>query len=80
MKLINGPYNGREIEDSGTVVVNLCIYDGGERVGAIGGIARYEPSADRSMAFWEGNTWNGKIEGIIPQIPDDLPGDEWKGK
>jgi hypothetical protein len=65
MTLINGPYNGREIEDAGTVVVNMCIYDPCQRVGSIGGIARYEPSADRSLAFWEGNTWSGPIVAIV---------------
>jgi len=65
MTLINGPYNGREIEDAGTVTLAMCIYDPCECVGAIGGIARYEPSPDRSLAFWEGNTWSGPIVAII---------------
>ena len=78
MTLINGPYNGREIADSGTVVCSMCIYDPCERVGAIGGIATYEPSADRSLAFYLGSTWGGKIIGIYPDQPDKLPGDEWR--
>jgi hypothetical protein len=63
--LINGPYNGRQIEDSGTVIVSMSVYDGGYRVGAKLGTARYEPSVDRRLAFWEGNTWHGELLGII---------------
>lgn len=78
--LISGPYNGRQIEDSGTVVIRMCIYDPAPVKGAKVGEARYEPSEDRSVAFWEGNTWLGTLEEIIDAGPDlpDLPGDEWK--
>jgi hypothetical protein len=67
MKLINGPYNGREIEDSGTVRLRMCITeDGTSRKGVRCGTALYEHSEDRSMAFWSHNEWDGTLEGVIP--------------
>jgi hypothetical protein len=60
MTLINGPYNGREIEDAGTVEIRMGIRDG-DMVGH----ALYEPSVDRRLAFFEGNTWLGKIAGEV---------------
>lgn len=65
MTLINGPYNGRTISDAGTVIVAMCIYSDGCRVGSIGGIATYEPSADRSLAFYLDSTWSGPIVAIV---------------
>lgn len=56
MKLIGGPYSGREILDSGAVVIHLALRDG-KRLGT----ATYEPSEDRSKAFWLDNEWLGEI-------------------
>lgn len=65
MILINGPYNGRNIADAGTVTVAMCIYSDGIRVGSVCGVATYEPSADRLLAFWLDNTWTGPIVAIF---------------
>lgn len=59
---VNGPYNARQIEDSGAVLFRLAIYDGGEQVGATTGEAIYEPNAERTHAFWSHNNWLGKID------------------
>lgn len=64
--LINGPYNGREIDDCGAVVIKMTLSTDGENRGAQIGEARYEPNDKRTMAFWEGNTWLGTLEGVIP--------------
>jgi hypothetical protein len=64
--LINGPYNGREIEDSGAVVIRMAVYDGGNRVGAKTGEAIYEPSEDGRRAFYSDTKWLGIIEEIVP--------------
>lgn len=60
--LINGPYNGRQIEDSGAVSIRMAIYDGGETQGAKIGHATYEPNEERTAAFWLGNTWEGTLD------------------
>lgn len=66
MKLINGPYDGREIEDLGSAIVRMCIYDGGQVAGATIGEAIYEPDQTRERAFWSDNNWLGILEGVIP--------------
>lgn len=66
IKLIGGPWNGKEIEDRGAVTIKMCIYDPEERVGAMTGEAIYEPDENRENAFWLTNKWLGKIHGIIP--------------
>lgn len=67
MKLIGGPYEGREIEDSGAVTIQMVITeDGSFAKGVRCGTALYEPSEDRVSAFWSHNTWDGTLEGIIP--------------
>lgn len=67
MKLIGGPYNGREIEDSGAVRLRMAITeDGTELQGVKCGTAVYEPSEDHSHAFWSHNTWDGTLEEVIP--------------
>lgn len=66
MKLINGPYDGREIEDLGSVVVRMAVYDGGLIPGATIGEAIYEPNETRELAFWSDNRWMGTLEEIIP--------------
>lgn len=67
MNLIGGPYDGREIEDSGAVRLRMAITeDGTERKGVKCGTAIYEPSEDRSTAFWLQNTWDGTLEEVIP--------------
>lgn len=71
MTLSNGPYNGRDIEDSGTVIVRMAIYDGGKVVGATIGEAIYEPDENRERAFWSHNNWLGRLEGIIPAEQGD---------
>lgn len=65
MTLINGPYNGRAIEDSGVCVLRMVIYDGGQVVGAIIGEAIYEPDKNRKRAFWSENNWLGTLEGSV---------------
>lgn len=65
IKLINGPYNGREIEDSGAVTIRMCVSTDGETPGAPVGDAIYEPNGDRSLAFWSGNDWLGILEDVI---------------
>ncbi len=64
--LINGPYNGRKIEDRGTAVIVMCLYDGGDAAGATVGEALYEPNQSRTLAFWNGNTWLGTLEERVP--------------
>lgn len=67
MKLINGPYNGRQIDDSGAVVLRMCITeDGTSRRGVMCGTAIYEPGTDRAAAFWSHNEWDGRLEAVIP--------------
>jgi hypothetical protein len=65
IKLINGPYNGQEIEDSGEVVIRMGISSDGETPGATIGDAIYEPNEDRALAFWNGNDWLGTLEEVI---------------
>ncbi len=66
IKLINGPYNNREIEDSGAVVFVMGIWTKGKVIGTELGEATYEPNEDRTLAFWVGNTWLGTLEEVIP--------------
>lgn len=64
--LVNGPYNGRKIDDAGTVTIRMCIYDPAPVVGAKTGHATYEPSKDRARAFWLDNTWSGTLDEEVP--------------
>lgn len=66
MKLINGPYNGREVEDYGMVKLRMAIFDGGQVKGAKLGEAIYLPNEKRDIAFWDENIWLGTLEEIIP--------------
>jgi hypothetical protein len=64
--LIGGPYNRRQIEDSGAVQIRMAITeDGTERKGVKCGTAIYEPSEDRAAAFWLQNIWDGTLEEVI---------------
>ncbi len=62
IKLINGPYNGREIEDSGAVKFLMGL---GNKVGDRCGMSIYEPNPERTLAFWLQNDWDGTIDDII---------------
>jgi crotonobetainyl-CoA:carnitine CoA-transferase CaiB-like acyl-CoA transferase len=64
--LINGPWNGREIEDLGASVIRMVLYDGGEVAGSTVGESIYEPDESRDMAFWLNNNWLGTLGGSIP--------------
>lgn len=67
MILTNGPWNDREIADSGSVLVRMCIYQSGTPViGEQMGEAVYEPADDRLRAFWSHNNWLGTLEGEVP--------------
>ncbi len=59
--LINGPYNGRQIEDSGADPIRMAIYDDTKGEGAVIGSATYIPGEGRERAFWDGNEWHGKL-------------------
>jgi len=69
MQLEGGPWNGLEIEDSGTVAIRIGIAtkwrNGFPAIGYPSGSAIYEPSEDRSRAFWAGNQWDGITVSII---------------
>lgn len=65
MTLIGGPYNGRVLEDSGTVTIRMLLLDGGRVKGARCGEAVYEPDDERKHAFWLENRWDGTLEQII---------------
>ncbi len=57
IKLHSGPWNGRSIEDIGTVEIKMCIKN--PTTGNTG-IAVYIPDESRKNAFWERNEWFGK--------------------
>lgn len=65
VKLINGPYNGREIEDSGADPIRMGIYDHTKPPGVSIGMAIYIPGEGRECAFWDGNDWAGKLDETI---------------
>lgn len=69
LELIGGSYNGRKIPDRGKVVIRLGIAkqwrNGRPAVGTEVGFARYEPSADRTKAFFLDNQWEGTCESVI---------------
>lgn len=68
--LINGPYNGRQIEDSGADPIRMGIYDNTNPPGVTIGAAIYRRfpmfSPDGAQAFWDGNEWAGKLDETIP--------------
>lgn len=64
--LINGPYDGREIEDSGAVRIRMGVSTDGDNIGAAIGEAVYEPNPERTLAFWSNNLWKGTLEEVIP--------------
>jgi hypothetical protein len=65
MTLVNGPYNGREIDDSGAAVIRMALSTNGQTPGAKIGTALYEPKPDRSVAFWDRNEWCGTLDETI---------------
>jgi len=61
IQLEGGPYNGREIEDSGACVIRMALTaKRGKKLINIGD-ANYIPNEDRSLAFWDGNEWLGEL-------------------
>lgn len=64
--LINGPYNDYVIEDSGTVLIRMAVYDPAQVIGARVGDAIYEPNKERTLAFFNRNVWHGTLLGIYP--------------
>jgi hypothetical protein len=67
--LINGPWDGRSIEDSGSAIIRMGIYESGMPIiGEHEGQAIYEPANDRTKAFWSHNDWLGIVEEIIPWV------------
>lgn len=65
--LINGPLNGHRIADLGTTKIRMPIYKGGKPIpGTMAGTAAYEPTADRSKAFWLENHWHGILIAPAP--------------
>lgn len=64
--LVNGPYNGRYIDDSGADPIRMCVYDRTPGRDVEVGVAIYLPDADRQFAFWDGNDWQGKLVETIP--------------
>jgi hypothetical protein len=69
IQLINGPWDKREIEDLGQVVIRMVIAEQYEKDGKTPvkgvriGSAIYEPSEDRTLAFWLENSWDGIFAG-----------------
>lgn len=63
IKLINGPFNGVEIEDSGAAAYHIGM---GSKPGDRCGFAIYEPNKERTHAFWLDNKWEGTIDQILP--------------
>ena len=69
--LINGPWNGRLIQDLGTVTQKMVIYAcGAPTPGTEIGYALYEPNVERTLSFWSHNVWEGILEGSMDA--DDL--------
>lgn len=66
IQLVNGPYDGRMLDDSGAVVIRLALSSDGTVEGAMLGEACYEPNAERTLAFWEGNHWLGTLVAVMP--------------
>lgn len=64
--LINGPYNGAQIEDMGTDPIRMSLYDRTQGPDVLIGFAYYIPGDQRARAFWDGNYWEGKLVEIIP--------------
>jgi hypothetical protein len=67
--LQGGPHHGTVIEDMGTVAIRMGVarksdWRGRPIVGTEVGTATYEPSKDRKVAFWLGNTWDGTCIGV----------------
>lgn len=63
--LVGGPYNGREIEDSGAVEIRMGLSKDGRNIGAEIGEAIYEPNPERTHAFWRDNNWIGRLAGVV---------------
>ena len=63
IRLISGPSHNRKIADSGTVQIKIGISKRWQNnrpcPGYESGYAIYEPSVDRSKAFWLTNVWDG---------------------
>jgi hypothetical protein len=59
MTLINGPLNGVEIEDLGTVTQKLSIHKPRPDGAIECGYSIYEPTQDRALSFWRENVWDG---------------------
>jgi len=63
--LINGPYNWRQIEDTGADPIRMCIYDNTHPPTVAIGMAVYRrfPMFDpcNERAFWDGNEWQGDL-------------------
>lgn len=55
INLHSGPWNGRTIEDLGTVEIKMTIKNPETEVT---GVAVYLPDESRKNAFWERNEWH----------------------
>lgn len=64
--LVNGPYNGRTVDDGGEVALRMSLSHRAEIPGSPVGEAIYIPNPQRTLAFWEGNNWLGTLVEIIP--------------
>lgn len=68
--LINGPHNGRQIEDSGADPIRLGIFDDtGSPILKVG-VATYRRfplfDPEGQKAFWDGNDWDGTLVDSFP--------------
>jgi hypothetical protein len=63
--LVNGPHDGTKVVDQGQSFIDVEVFDGGMKVGATIGYARYEIEESRERAFWLENRWRGPITQII---------------
>ena len=74
--LRNGPCDNKRVEDLGRPVIKIAIAskwirtENGPRParGAKTGVAIYEPSKDRTEAFWLSNEWHGTVEGNVEAV------------
>lgn len=65
IKLINGPWNGKEIEDSGADPIRMGICKQKEGSAYCVGTATYIPGDGRKRAFWDENEWHGELIQVI---------------